>query len=130
VKKVAAILFLLTYGFTTIGTTVHIHYCMNKFAGASLWHSNNSKCGKCGMKEDEKKKGCCKDEHKQVKLKAEHQKAAMAQYIQLLDVPALPAPFTELSSKRKALSLTYSISNAPKKIPIERLYILDCVFLI
>ena len=112
-----------------MGATIHMHFCMNEFVGSSLWHGEkDKKCSKCGMKE--KKGGCCKDEHKQVKLKTEHQKSATAQYIQFLDVPALLSPFADLSFKGTSISLDFPVSNAPPKIPRERLRILNCVFLI
>ncbi|HQS25451.1 MAG: HYC_CC_PP family protein [Bacteroidota bacterium] len=128
-KKIVVILLLLIYGSATMGATIHMHYCMNEFVGWSLWHGEKEKeCGKCGMKE--KKGGCCKDEHKQVKLKTEHQKSATAQYIQFLDVPALITPVADFSFKVTPTSLAFPVSNAPPKIPRERLYILHCVFLI
>ena len=128
-KKIVVILLLLIYGSATMGATIHMHYCMNEFVGWSLWHGEKEKeCGKCGMKE--KKGGCCKDEHKQVKLKTEHQKSATAQYIQFLDVPALITPVADFSFKITPTSLAFPVSNAPPKIPRERLYILHCVFLI
>ena len=112
-----------------MGATIHMHYCMNELVGWSLWHGEKDKeCGKCGMKE--KKGGCCKDEHKQVKLKTEHQKSATEQYIQFLDVPALTTPVTDSNFEIKPASLTFPVSTAPPKIPRERLYILHCVFLI
>ena len=120
---------LLIYGSATMGATIHMHYCMNELVGWSLWHGEKDKeCGKCGMKE--KKGGCCKDEHKQVKLKTEHQKSATEQYIQFLDVPALTTPVTDSNFEIKPASLTFPVSTAPPKIPRERLYILHCVFLI
>ena len=128
-KKIVVILLLLIYGSATMGATIHMHYCMNELVGWSLWHGEKDKeCGKCGMKE--KKGGCCKDEHKQVKLKTEHQKSATAQYIQFLDVPALTTPVADFSFEIKPASLAFPVSNAPPKIPRERLYILHCVFLI
>jgi hypothetical protein len=112
-----------------MGATIHMHYCMNEFVGSSLWHGKkDQECSKCGMKE--KKGGCCKDEHKQVKLKAEHQKSATAQYIQLLNVPALVTPIIDFGFKGESISLNFPVSNAPPKIPNQRLYILHCVFLI
>jgi len=129
VKKIVVILLLLIYGSATMGATIHMHYCMNELVGWSLWHGEkDNECGKCGMKE--KKGGCCKDEHKQVKLKTEHQKSATAQYIQFLDVPALTTPVADFSFEIKPASLAFPVSNAPPKIPRERLYILHCVFLI
>ncbi|MBC6489624.1 hypothetical protein BC349_01485 [Flavihumibacter stibioxidans] len=102
---------------------------MNEFVGWSLWHGKkDNKCGRCGMKE--KKDGCCKDEHKQVKVKTEHQKSATAQYIQFADVPALVIPITDISFKGIEVSLHFPVSNAPPKIPRERLYMLNCVYLI
>ena len=78
----------------------------------------------------EKKGGCCKDEHKQVKLKTEHQKSATPQYIQFLDIPAVVTPLTDYSLKAASVSLNFPVSNAPPKIPREQLYLLNCVFLI
>lgn len=129
VKKIVGILLFLIYGSATMGATIHMHYCMNELVGWSLWHDGKGKeCGKCGMKE--KKGGCCKDEHKQVKLKTEHQKNATAQYIQFIDVAALVTPVADFSFKGTYISLDSPVSNAPPKIPRERLYILHCVFLI
>lgn len=128
-KKIVVILLLLIYGSATMGATIHMHYCMNELVGWSLWHSGkNNECGKCGMKE--KKGGCCKDEHKQVKLKTEHQKSATAQYIEFLDAPALVTPVADFRFKGTSVSLTFPVSNALLKIPRERLYLLHCIFLI
>jgi len=112
-----------------MGATIHMHFCMDKFVGWSLWHSDkDKKCGKCGMKE--KKGGCCKDEHKQVKLNTEHQKSTAANYIQFLDATALVTYFSSFSFKAAPAPLNFPAFNSPPKIPGERLYILHCVFLI
>jgi hypothetical protein len=54
------------------GATVHIHYCMGKFMSASLHHSDEGICGRCGMKKAAQKKGCCKDEQTTIKA-SDHQ---------------------------------------------------------
>lgn len=128
-KKIVVILLLLVYGSATMGATIHLHYCMNEFVGSSLWHSDkDNECGKCGM--TEKKGGCCKDEHKQLRLKTDHQKTTVAQYLKLLDEPALITPIVTFNFKETLVSLSFPVSNAPPKIPRERLYILYCAFLI
>jgi hypothetical protein len=127
-KKAAVILLLVIYSSTTMGATIHLHYCMNDFVGWSLRHGKNNKCGKCGMKE--KKDGCCKDEHKQIKLKAEHQKSTPAQYIQTMDAAALITPTAAFSFRGVSIPLNFPLSNAPPEISKERLYILHSVFLI
>lgn len=75
-KKLFVLLLLIIYGSATMGTTVHLHYCMNKMVGWSLVDNQDHKCHTCGM---EKKGGCCKDSKTQIKLAADQQKADPAQ---------------------------------------------------
>ncbi len=56
------------------GIAMEIHYCMGEKAGVDFYADSDDKCGRCGMKE-QKKKGCCSDEHKFLKLDDSHQKA-------------------------------------------------------
>ena len=126
-KKLVAIFFLITYGFTTVGATIHLHFCMDKFVGASLWHSSNNKCGKCGMTE-KNKNGCCKDEHKQIKLKTDHQKTTVESVFLFAAFPAILTPFdTNLFAETTVTKgLPKSKTPPPKQdIPI---YILNCVY--
>lgn len=69
-KKVLVLLLLVFYSASTIGATINMHYCMDKFTGYSFKEINKDKCPKCGMKNT----GCCKDEKKQIKLSADQQK--------------------------------------------------------
>jgi hypothetical protein len=132
VKKFVAILFLVIYGFGTIGATVHTHYCMGEYVGASLLQSKNSKCGKCGMKEDSKKKGCCQDEQKEFKLKIDQKKSSILDFIYAKSAPFLlvhtPDYHFELL-QQKSLFIITNLS-PPPLIQKERLHVLYGVFLI
>jgi hypothetical protein len=75
-KKVVVLLLLMVYGSATMGTTIHLHYCMNKMVGWSLLDNKDHQCNTCGM---EKKGGCCKDSKAQIKLAADQQKAEFSQ---------------------------------------------------
>lgn len=75
-KKIVVLLLLMVYGSATMGTTIHLHYCMNKMVGWSLVDSKDHQCHTCGM---EKKGGCCKDSKAQIKLAADQQKAEFSQ---------------------------------------------------
>jgi len=75
VKKAIVILLLVLYSASTIGATINMHYCMNKFAGYSFKEVKKDKCPKCGMKNT----GCCKDQKKQIKLSLDQQKAQFNQ---------------------------------------------------
>jgi hypothetical protein len=129
VKKTVVILLMLIYGTATMGATVHLHYCMNELVGWSLWHSENEECGRCGMKED--KTGCCKDEHKHFKLKADHQKAATAAFIINIAAPAIITPVPDFNFQPfLKVTESYSSCHAPPDIVRKRLHVLHCVFLI
>jgi hypothetical protein len=56
------------------GIAMEIHYCMGKKAGVDFYKISADKCGRCGMKE-QNKKDCCSDDHKFYKLDDSHQKA-------------------------------------------------------
>ena len=74
-KKAIVILLLVLYSASTIGATINMHYCMNKFAGWALTSEKKENCPKCGMKNT----GCCKDEKKQIKLSSDQQKSESSQ---------------------------------------------------
>ena len=130
VKKIAVILLLLIYGSATTGSTAHLHYCMDEFVGWSLFHSKDDKCGKCGMEENDKE-GCCKDEHKHFKLKTDHQKTGVAQFINFVTAPALSEPISDFSFQSiLCINERYPTCHAPPDLDNEKLHVLHCVFLI
>ncbi|MFC6102258.1 HYC_CC_PP family protein [Olivibacter domesticus] len=78
-KKLLLIILTFFYLGVSTGFTMHLHYCMERFVETNLWHGKEEVCGKCGMKKEAgKKKDCCKDEHKQVKLDKLHKGSEIA----------------------------------------------------
>ena len=68
-KRITIFLLLLLYVTVSSGFTVHLHYCMGELVESNLTHSEDAPCGVCGMEKDpDSSDGCCKDEHKQVKV--------------------------------------------------------------
>jgi len=105
---------------------------MNEFVGWNLWHGDNEKeCGKCGMKE--KKGGCCKDEHKQLKLSADQNNNQLKAFVfEPFFTPAILThqsinTFTQLIK----VAVIFPRNNAPpnrwRNVP---LYLSNCLFLI
>ena len=130
-KFVVAILAFLYLG-TSIGATVHLHYCMDKLVDWSLWNYPDSKCGECGMEKNHgtTKDGCCKDEQKTIKnTKDEKLNQAISYLIQTPSVihTALQneLPATNVSS----ITETNPISHAPPRSQAP-IYIRNRVFLI
>jgi hypothetical protein len=131
VKKLVAIFFLVMYGFASMGATVHTHYCMGEYVGTTLVQNKDSKCGKCGMKEDAKKKGCCKDEHKEYKLKTDQQKSIIANFTYAILSPILITPTSNYNfSVLKRDKFTYANFYPPPNIQHIKLHVLYGVFLI
>jgi hypothetical protein len=131
VKKIIAIFFLVIYSFTSIGATLHEHYCMNEYVGTTMWKAENEKCGKCGMKEDASKKGCCKDEQKEFKLKTDHQKASIAEFVKIFLSPIALTQYEYYTiTIPQVTKLCYNNYHPPPDIGIQNLQVLYCTFLI
>ena len=77
VKKLVVILLLIAYSASAIGTTINMHYCMNKISDWSFSSKKKDKCAKCGMSNN----GCCKDEKKEIKISSDQQKAEYTQNV-------------------------------------------------
>lgn len=127
-KKVVAIFFLTIYSFTTVGATVHMHYCMNKLIGTSFYHSQKKTCEKCGMHKAATK-GCCKDEHKFIKLEREHQQTQPLETPSFFSIPVLlPAAFAYQPADVSLVTAVFSLDTSPPDIQCQKLYILNRVF--
>ncbi len=78
-KRLTIFLLLLLYVTVSSGFTVHLHYCMGELVESNLAHSDDPTCGGCGMEKDSSSNdGCCKDEHKQVKVDQDKKLAEIA----------------------------------------------------
>ncbi|WP_449619043.1 HYC_CC_PP family protein [Sediminibacterium soli] len=131
-RKLIILILSIVYLNTTVGATIHMHYCMDKLVDWRPWHTTSKKCSECGMeKTHENKKGCCKDEHKQVKLQIDHKAAENFQLQQLSLLAVAPACFV-LPAAAPVPSVTeqYPISHAPPRCAKTSVYIRNCVFLI
>jgi len=127
VEKIIAIFFLTVYAATSMGATVYTHYCMDTRVGTSLLHSENDKCGKCGMTEEEGK-GCCKDEQKLVKLTTDHNLSVIPADITIFAIPAIVPPVFSFNEViLHSLATTFPASHAPPDIGKSR-NIMHCVF--
>ena len=129
-KKVAIIFLLVIYGFSSIGATVHLHYCMGKFVDWSLIETKEDKCDKCGMK-GEVRKACCKDEHKHFKLKADQQKGSIVDAVNFITTAVFLAPISYSIFQIPAnTKYNYSNYHPPPDIFNQNLQVLYCTFLI
>lgn len=129
-KKFAVTILALVYLSTSIGVTMHMHYCMGKIANWGLGNKESETCSNCGMEKSEQKdSGCCKDKYTFLKINTDQKVTVSSfQMIQMM-TEALPVSFTEIPSYGfPAVSEENPISHAPplkQGIPI---YILNCIY--
>src|SRR4030095_7927580 len=123
-KKILVSILAVFYLVSSVGATVHLHYCMDKLISWSLSKGDGDKCDKCGMKKDD---GCCKDENKFVKNSVD-QKATESsiEILQLLTATA-PVPVFNISAFYSSIVHKYPVSHAPP-ISGREIYIRNCVF--
>lgn len=130
-KKFLILILTFAYFASTSGATVHLHYCMGKLVEQNLWHNQKEECGKCGMDKSETNddNGCCKDEHKQLKLDVAHKIAGSTfDHLQLLAI-ALPVSFVELPIiSFSSIAEENPTSNAPPRSFGVAIYKRNCVF--
>ena len=125
---IVAILSFL-YISTSTGATVHMHYCMGELVNWSLGHNNPKICDNCGMeKTDAKDNGCCKDEHKQLKIEKDQKVAESFKMMQLLP-STLPVSFIEVPALNFCCVTEKSPTcHSPPRNSDIAVYIRNCAF--
>ncbi|MFL5788778.1 MAG: HYC_CC_PP family protein [Flavisolibacter sp.] len=126
-KKFAATILAILYLVTSTGATIHMHYCMGKLKSSGLWRSGkHDACSTCGMP---KKKGCCEDKHKILKLERQYNIQPSATY---LTKPILEPPFDCYLSYRSIFASSSIVhrplTNSPPGLGRVALYIANCVY--
>ena len=124
-KKILVSIFAVFYLASSVGATVHLHYCMDKFINWSLL-KGGEKCNKCGMEKDG---GCCKDENKFVKNNIDQKLAESS--IQLIQVAAVAMPVTFVCTSDYYFTSIIQEnlqSHAPPRNSGVGIYILNSVF--
>ena len=85
-KRFFVFILAVMYLSTSMGATIHLHYCMGKLMNWGLIDHGSKSCMTCGMhmtsvfKGDiSSKKNCCKDEHKEMRTNGD-QKVTSAEF--------------------------------------------------
>jgi hypothetical protein len=132
-KKVLTTILAFVYLSSSMGATIHLHYCMGKLASWSLIDHESSKCPQCGMVKKTSsskcmatKMACCKDEHKQIKTDKDQKlsPSEFFKYNNLSQAIALNEPAVQ-TMKAISFSTEYPNTNAPPlfdKLPLFVLY--------
>ena len=137
-KKILVTILAFVYLTSTVGATVHLHYCMDKLVAWSLMQEKptKNKCPYCGMSKSSANKrcskeikGCCKDDQKQVKLENDQKLSETVLKVgkisgELIN-PVLPDnSFEHISS----ILTAYPVTHAPPRQSDVPFFILNCVY--
>jgi hypothetical protein len=125
-KKILVSILAVFYLASSVGATVHLHYCMDKFIDWSLLKGDGNKCKKCGMEKDG---GCCKDENKFVKNNIDQKVAEPSiQLIQMAAVATPPAFIYSFDYHFNSIIQENHLSHAPPRNNGVGIFILNSVF--
>lgn len=135
-QKFLTTILALVYLVTSMGATVHLHYCMGKLFSWSLVDKDSQNCDECGMPKNGKdarcvsfKDGCCKDTQTHIQLDKD-QKATENNYVfSALTVAALPMAVTTLPDHYVVAYIAgYPTTNAPPEPNKVPLFLRNCTF--
>ena len=125
-KKILVSILAVFYLASSVGATVHLHYCMDKFINWSLLKGDGDKCNKCGMEKDG---GCCKNENKFVKNNIDQKVAEATIQLKQKAAVATPAVFTYTSEYHfNSIIQESHLSHTPLRSNGVGIYILNSVF--
>lgn len=138
-KKLLVTILALVYLTTSIGATVHLHYCMEKLVGWELTTEGNETkgCSYCGMTAahdqhcENQGQGCCKDEVKQVKLDNDQKIGEFAFHFSPIPAETITATYINVPvASFSLLTQKYPVNNALRRCGDISLFVLNSVFLI
>lgn len=137
-KKLLATILAVVYLSSSIGATVHMHYCMDKLVAWGFGNVNTGKdsCTYCGMGKSAgdkhcraESKGCCKDSQKQVKLDNDQKPSEVSIKVEKNTAAIISPVFADYTFKYVSfLAEEYPPSHAPPQITHFPLYVLNCVY--
>lgn len=124
-KKILVSILAVFYLASSVGATVHLHYCMDKFINWSLLRGGE-KCNKCGMEKDG---GCCKDENKLVKNNIDQKLTESSIHLKQMAGVATPAAFIYTSEYHfTSIIQENPLRHAPPRNNGIGIHILNSVF--
>jgi hypothetical protein len=134
-KKVFTAILAIIYLSTSMGATLHFHYCMGKLTGWGLIDHGSNTCSICGMQTSGAKQhgvilkgGCCTDENKLIKNSNDQNTLPSGlKFIKTLPAADVCYSLTSVDPYISSFDIHYPGTNAPPgaKIPI---FIVNCSF--
>jgi len=135
-KKFLVSILAVLYLSTSLGATIHLHYCMGKLIGWGLISHDSKNCNYCGMPRQNpgqpnqvSKNHCCDDQQKQIRTDRDQTLfQAELQFFKIYpvntDVYFHELPVLYFSSIHTA----YPGIHAPPPVDVQPVFLLNCNF--
>jgi len=135
-KKFLATILAIVYLTSSMGATVHLHYCMGKFMSWGLADQENKSCTFCGMAKQTSDEpcistmdGCCKDEYKTIKTNDDQKPSEPGFEFSKLIPDATLISHNSLSiSFLSSISIDKPTANAPPTAEKVSIFLINCNF--
>jgi hypothetical protein len=136
VKKFLSAILAFVYLSSSMGATVHLHYCMGKLISWGLIDENSKNCGFCGMlktipstNDEISSNACCTDDHKQIKTDKDQKITSLELEISRISPNSSAVISTfQYDFHIFSFALDHPRANAPPVFSFVPVYILNCVY--
>jgi hypothetical protein len=127
-KKLFITILAVFYLGVSSGATVHFHYCMGELINWGLEQDKSTDCSNCGM-DKTKADGCCKEQHKEIKVDKSHQAFKTAFHFQQTIQAVLISHLHKNWEEALPISLIveYPVTNGPPR-PATPIFIKNCTY--
>ena len=134
-KKVVVFILAVLYLSTSMGATVHMHFCMGRLVGWDLGDRESKDCISCGMAKDAAMSGCsvgmkncCHDEH--MHIQSDRGQKPVQTWIEWNLTPALAAlPFPGWNEPvLVATAVARPVANGPPLAERLPIFLRNCNF--
>jgi CDGSH-type Zn-finger protein len=122
-KRFIVLILALIYFTTSSGMVVNLHYCMGKISSVKVNVLAKNLCG-CGKKET---KGCCKTEHKVVKISDNHN-PSYTNYSFENTFSTVPVTYYFVANSYAVNAQTKQFVNHSPPLINEEIFLRNCVF--
>ncbi len=129
-KKFITSILAVLYLVISSGAVLHTHYCMGELVKVDLLQSQAKQCDNCGMEKTvSEKSGCCKDQHKLIKLDKDQKANDASVQLSKLLAQVIPVSYSD-NYLIPFFSLTEEnpTSNSPPLHSGTAIYKRNCVF--
>jgi len=135
-KRIFAFLLAFIYLSTSMGASIHLHYCMGKLVGWGFVNHEGKNCAYCGMPKNSghagllmAKNGCCTDKHQELKTDSD-QKLTPGELEWLKPLQHVSAFYTWISPEYPAFFVLTKkpLTHAPPVPGGQPVFLCNCNF--